>query len=44
MRFYTVPDARAARTSVFYATGFIGYFYLIIPIVGFGARCWSAAR
>jgi cation/acetate symporter len=37
MRFYTVPDARAARISVLYATGFIGYFYLIIPIVGFGA-------
>ena len=37
MRFYTVPDARAARTSVLYATGIIGYFYLIIPIVGFGA-------
>jgi cation/acetate symporter len=37
MRFYTVPDARAARVSVLYATGMIGYFYLIIPIVGFGA-------
>ena len=37
MRFYTVPDAKAARASVLYATGFIGYFYLIIPIVGFGA-------
>jgi cation/acetate symporter len=37
MRFYTVPDARAARISVLYATGFIGYFYIIIPIVGFGA-------
>src|SRR6185436_5281066 len=37
MRFYTVPDARTARTSVLYATGFIGYFYIIIPIVGFGA-------
>jgi cation/acetate symporter len=37
MRFYTVPDAKAARTSVLYATGFVGYFYLIIPIVGFGA-------
>ena len=37
MRFYTVPDARAARASVLYATGFVGYFYLIIPIVGFGA-------
>lgn len=37
MRFYTVPDAREARKSVLVATGFIGYFYLIIPIVGFGA-------
>ncbi len=37
MRFYTVPDSRSARLSVVYATGFIGYFYLIIPIVGFGA-------
>ncbi len=37
MRFYTVPDAKAARKSVLYATGFIGYFYCIIPIVGFGA-------
>ncbi len=37
MRFYTVPDVRAARASVLYATGFIGYFYIIIPIVGFGA-------
>jgi cation/acetate symporter len=36
-RFFTVPDAKAARTSVLYATGFIGYFYIIIPIVGFGA-------
>src|SRR5512134_387090 len=37
MRFYTVPDAKAARKSVLYATGLIGYFYLIIPIVGFGS-------
>jgi cation/acetate symporter len=37
MRFYTVRNARAARGSVLYATGFIGYFYLLIPIVGFGA-------
>ncbi len=37
MRFYTLPDAKTARTSVLYATGFIGYFYIIIPIVGFGA-------
>jgi cation/acetate symporter len=37
MRFYTVADDRTARGSVLYATGFIGYFYVIIPIVGFGA-------
>src|SRR5262245_58658642 len=37
MRFYTVPNARAALRSVLYATGLIGYYYLIIPIVGFGA-------
>ena len=44
MRFYTVPDARAARSSVLYATGFIGYFYLIIPIVGFGASALVGPR
>jgi cation/acetate symporter len=37
MRFYTVPNAKAARKSVLWATGLIGYFYVIIPIVGFGA-------
>jgi cation/acetate symporter len=37
MRFYTVPDARTARTSVTYATGFIGLFYLLTFILGFGA-------
>lgn len=37
MRFFTVADAREARKSVCYATGFIGYFYLLILIVGFGA-------
>lgn len=37
MRFYTVPDARAARSSVFYATGFIAFFYLITFVLGFGA-------
>jgi cation/acetate symporter len=37
MRFYTVPDAKAARGSVFYATGLIGYFYLVTFILGFGA-------
>lgn len=37
MRFFTVPDARQARRSVFYATGFIGYFYILTFIIGFGA-------
>jgi cation/acetate symporter len=37
MRFYTVPDAKAARQSVFYATGLIGFFYLLTFILGFGA-------
>lgn len=37
MRFYTVPDAKAARKSVFVATGFIGYFYILTFIIGFGA-------
>jgi cation/acetate symporter len=37
MRFFTVADARAARKSVFYATVFIGYFYILTFIIGFGA-------
>ena len=37
MRFFTVSDAEEARKSVFYATGFIGYFYMLTFIIGFGA-------
>ena len=37
MRFFTVPDAKQARKSVFWATTWIGYFYLLIFIIGFGA-------
>ncbi len=37
MRFFTVPDAKEARKSVFVATGLIGYFYLLTFIIGFGA-------
>jgi cation/acetate symporter len=37
MRFFTVPNAKEARKSVFYATGFIGYFYILTFIIGFGA-------
>jgi Na+(H+)/acetate symporter ActP len=54
MRFFTVSDAKEARKSVLYATGFIGYFYILTFIIGFGAillvstnpasRCrWRAA-
>ncbi len=42
MRFYTVPDAREARKSVFYATGFIGYFYILTVTIGFGAAVLSS--
>ncbi|WP_035822674.1 cation/acetate symporter ActP [Cupriavidus sp. SK-4] len=34
MRFFTVPDAQAARKSVFVATGLIGLFFLIIATLG----------
>ena len=37
MRFFTVPDAKQARRSVFFATGFIGYFYILTFVIGFGA-------
>lgn len=37
MRFFTVKDAKQARRSVVYATGFIGYFYILTFIIGFGA-------
>ncbi|AEI81866.1 cation/acetate symporter ActP (plasmid) [Cupriavidus necator N-1] len=37
MRFFTVPSAKEARKSVFWATTWIGYFYLLTFIIGFGA-------
>ena len=37
MRFFTVGNAKEARKSVFYATGFIGYFYILTFVIGFGA-------
>jgi cation/acetate symporter len=37
MRFFTVADAKQARKSVFVATGFIGYFYILTVVIGFGA-------
>ncbi len=44
MRFFTVPDAREARRSVFYASAFIGYFYTLTFIIGFGAIALVAGR
>jgi cation/acetate symporter len=37
MRFFTVGNAKEARKSVFWATTFIGYFYILTFIIGFGA-------
>ncbi len=37
MRFFTVPNAKEARKSVFYATGFIGFFFLVVMILGYAA-------
>jgi cation/acetate symporter len=37
MRFFTVPDAKEARKSVFWATTWVGYFFILIFIIGFGA-------
>ncbi|MFL2660327.1 MAG: cation/acetate symporter ActP [Alphaproteobacteria bacterium] len=37
MRFFTVPDAKSARISAVYATTFIGYFYILTFVIGFGA-------
>ena len=37
MRFFTVPNAKEARKSVFWATTWIAYFYLLTFIIGFGA-------
>ena len=40
MRFFTVPDAKAARTSVVWAIGLIGAFYIMTTFLGFGARAF----
>jgi len=38
MRFFTVPDAKAARSSVVWAIFLIGAFYLMVTALGLGAR------
>ena len=40
MRFFTVPDAKAARSSVVWAMGLIGAFYVMTTFLGFGARAF----
>jgi cation/acetate symporter len=40
MRFYTVPNGKAARTSVVWAMFVIGFFYLLTTFIGFGARAF----
>lgn len=44
MRFFTVRNNREANRSVFYATGFIGYFYLLTALIGFGAITYLTAN
>jgi cation/acetate symporter len=40
MRFFTVPDAKAARSSVVWAIFIIGCFYVMTTFIGFGARAF----
>src|SRR5918998_445588 len=40
IRFLTVPDAKTARASIVWATWIIGLFYLITPILGYGAALY----
>ncbi|MFC0180253.1 cation acetate symporter [Thorsellia kenyensis] len=44
MRFFTVPNAKEARKSVFWATTWIGYFYILTFIIGFGAIYFVATN
>jgi len=43
MRFFTVPDGKAARKSVVYAMFIIGAFYILTTVIGFGARALLGA-
>ncbi len=40
IRFLTVPDAKTARTSIVWATWIIGLFYLVTPLLGYGAALY----
>src|ERR671920_777969 len=38
--FLTVPDAKTARSSIVWATWIIGLFYLVTPLLGYGAALY----
>jgi cation/acetate symporter len=38
MRFFTVPNAKAARTSVVWTISLIAVFTVLVTVIGFGAR------
>ncbi|OLN22928.1 cation acetate symporter [Domibacillus antri] len=40
MRFFTVKDAKTARSSVVYATWIVGLFYILTIFLGFGAAAF----
>jgi cation/acetate symporter len=44
MRFFTVPDARAARVSVCWATGIIALFFTLNIVIGAGGIALVAGR
>ncbi len=44
IRFYTVPNAKAARRSVVWAIGIIGVFYLLTLVLGFGAAALVGSK
>jgi cation/acetate symporter len=44
IRFYTVPNAKAARKSVLWAIGIIGVFYLMTLALGFGAAAMVGGK
>lgn len=44
MRFFTVPDAKTARTSVFWATIFMNFFFALVFVIGFGAIALVAGK
>ncbi|UGQ10356.1 cation acetate symporter [Yinghuangia sp. ASG 101] len=44
VRFYTVPDAKAARKSVNWAIAVIGAFYLMTLVIGFGAAALVGSK